>query len=319
MASYHRTLITGSVAYDVLLGYDGSFADAMEEGDIDHLSVSFFAPRYARHHGGTGANIAWNLRMLGGDPLLVSSVGARDGGAYKALLEERGIDTKYLELVPKQVTATAIIGTDTSERQIAFFHPGADAHGTWPDLWEDRDDIVCAIISPRDPVAMMQAAEWCQKTETPYIFDPGQQVIGLGEDELKSCVSHAKGVITNAYEWDLLSARLNMSTEAVMELSGLLIVTQGDKGATIYTKQKTYVVPVCPAEKVVNPTGAGDAFRAGLLYGMSRKWDILSSARLGSVMGSLVVGIEGTLLPNIDREAVWARAEEVYGAKEPTA
>lgn len=317
MSSYRRTLITGSVAYDVLLGYDGSFADAMEEGDMDHLSVSFFAPRYARHHGGTGANIAWNLKLLGGDPLLVASVGGRDGGAYKALFEERDIDTKYLELIPKQVTATAIIGTDTSERQIAFFHPGADALGTWPDLWEDRDDIVYAMISPRDPVAMMQAVEWCQKSEVPYIFDPGQQVIGLGEDELRNSIAHAAGVIANAYEWDLLSAKLNMSTEEAMELSKLLIVTQGDKGVTIYTKNKTHVVPVCPAEKVINPTGAGDAFRAGLLYGMTRKWDILASARLGAVMGSLVVGIEGTLLTYLDREAVWARAEEVYGKKEP--
>ncbi|MBM3231199.1 hypothetical protein FJZ28_02615, partial [Candidatus Peregrinibacteria bacterium] len=205
-----RTLITGSVAYDVLLGYDGSFADAIDGADTKKLSVSFFSPRYARHHGGTGANIAWNLRLLGGDPMLVSTVGT-DGSSYKALMAERGVDVTYLEQRADSVTATAMIGTDTGERQIAFFHPGADALGDWPDLTDQREDIGHAIISPRNPIIMMKAVRWCAKHKVQYIFDPGQLIIGLSADELRFGMKQAKGIIANAYEWELLSQKAGIN------------------------------------------------------------------------------------------------------------
>src|SRR3989344_4239911 len=207
-----KILVTGSKAYDVLLGYDGSFADAIDPTALNRLSVSFFSPHFARHHGGTGANIAWNLKLLGGDPLLVSTVGS-DGGEYLALLEERGVSTKFLEKREDSVTATAIIGTDTSERQIAFFHPGADAKGVWPNLQDHREDIAHAIISPRNPILMMEGAHWCEKYKVPFLFDPGQLIIGLSADELMFGVRSGAGVIANEYEWGLLSEKLRLSTD----------------------------------------------------------------------------------------------------------
>ncbi len=323
-----KILVTGSVAYDVLLGYDGSFADAIDPEVLEKLSVSFFSPHFARHHGGTGANIAWNLKLLGGDPLLVSTVGT-DGGEYLSLFKDRGITTTFLEKREDSVTATAIIGTDTGERQITFFHPGADTKGTWPtyapdgasagkpDLNDHREDISHAIISPRNAILMMQAVRWCEKYKVPYLFDPGQQIIALSTDELTFGLRNSAGVITNEYEWELLSGRLRLSMEDAVRHTPMLIVTKGEKGVACVTKEGAETIAVCPAEKLVNPTGAGDAFRAGFLYGLHAGWSLTDALRLGNSMGSFAVEIEGTLLDAVDREAVWERAKETYGKALP--
>jgi adenosine kinase len=311
-----KILVSGSVAYDLLLTYDGSFADAIEAADLKDLSVAFVTPRFARHHGGTGANIAWNLRLLNQEPLLVSTVGD-DGGAYTALLEERGIATKHIERIKQSMTPTAIIATDSREHQITFYHPGADSRGTWPDLAEERDDLRYAIVSPRDTAVMSKAAAWCDEYRVPYIFDPGQQVLAFAEGELRKAVAGSSGVIANAYEWSLLSDRLHMSADDILEHAEFLIVTHGEEGATLYTRGRSDVVPACAPEKVLNPTGAGDAFRAGVLTGLSAGWSLLESARLGASLASFVVEIEGTLLDTIDLNDVLGRAEVTYGEMLP--
>ncbi len=325
-----RILITGSIAYDLLLSYEGSFADALKGKDVDRLSVSFFAPHLKRHHGGTGSNIAWNLRLLGGEPLLVGTVGT-DGGSYCALLEERGIDTSHVEQRKDSITATAIIGTDNGERQIAFFHPGADALGSWPafapegamagnpDLNNERDDIAWAIVGARNPVLMLEAAQWCGKAGLALLFDPAQQIVALGVDELRSAIGISRGVICNEYEWSVLSERTGMQAKDVLKTAEFLIVTLGDKGVTLHSKNGTEEIPACKADRVVNPTGAGDAFRAGLLFGLEKKWNLTDCCRLGAAMGSKVVEIEGTQLDSLDLEEVWERAKVTYGEKLPVA
>ncbi|OGJ70108.1 hypothetical protein A3G69_03125 [Candidatus Peribacteria bacterium RIFCSPLOWO2_12_FULL_53_10] len=330
-----RILITGSIAYDLLLSYEGSFADALKQKSMDRLSVSFFAPYLERHHGGTGSNVAWNLRLLGGEPLLVGTVGT-DGGSYCALMEERGIDISHIERRKDSITATAIIGTDNGERQIAFFHPGADALGSWPtfaaeeaspfapgatgdksagrpDLSEDRDDIAWAIVGARNPVLMMEAVRWCSKAGLPLLFDPAQQIIALSTDELRSAISLSRGVICNEYEWSVLSERTGMQAKDVLKTAEFLIVTLGDKGVALHSKKGIENIPACTADQVVNPTGAGDAFRAGLLFGLEKKWNLTDCCRLGAAMGSKVVEIEGTLLEDLDVEEVWERARNAYG------
>jgi adenosine kinase len=311
-----RILITGSIAYDVLLTYDGSFADALKGQSLDQLSVSFFSPHFRRHHGGTGTNISWNLRLLGGDPLLVGTVGT-DGGSYCSLLEERGISTKSIERRTDSVTATAIIGTDNGERQIAFFHPGADALGTWVDLANDREEICWAVVAPRNPVIMMQAVRWCAQQGIALLFDPGQLIIGLSPDELRSSIAESRGVICNEYEWSVLSERTGMQANDVLKTAEFLIVTLGDKGVTLHSKNGTEEIPACKADQVINPTGAGDAFRAGLLFGLEKKWNLTDCCRLGAAMGSKVVEIEGTQLDALDLEEVWERARMTYGEELP--
>ncbi|OGJ79537.1 hypothetical protein A2412_04855, partial [Candidatus Peribacteria bacterium RIFOXYC1_FULL_58_8] len=297
--------------------YEGSFADAIDPKSLQHLSLSFFSPRFARHHGGTAANIAWNLKLLGGDPLVVGTVGS-DGGPYKALLAERGITVTYIEEQKEHVTATAIIGTDQKECQITFFHPGADAHGTWPDLVDERDDLAYGIVSPRDTRQMTTGMLWCAQQKVPVFFDPGQQVIAFSADELKRLTKMSAGVIVNDYEWSLLKEALKANEKSVLALAPLVIITHGEKGVTLLSKDGTVTLPACKPDCVVDPTGAGDAFRAGLLFGLSRGWDMTTAAKLGAAMGSKVVEQEGTLMDTFDREELWARAERAYGGALPT-
>ena len=311
-----KILVTGSIAYDVLLGYDGSFADALKSADTEKLSVSFFSPRFTRHHGGTGSNIAWNLRLLGQDPLLVGTVG-NDGGEYTSLMKDRGIDISRIQVLKDHVTATAIIGTDSSERQIAFFHPGADTHGSWPDLNDDREDIACALVGARDASLMLGAVAWLRKNKVPFIFDPGQQVLALGGDELKSSALASAGVITNEFEWEMLSEKTGCSVSDLLVSAPFVIVTRGENGMSLYTKEGEQKIVACTADKVVNPTGAGDALRAGLLTGIAHQWSLVDSSRLGAALASFVVEQEGTLLDAIDMDEMHERARQAYNKSLP--
>ncbi len=311
-----KILVTGSIAYDQLLSYDGSFADAIAASGIDKLSISFLSPHYARRHGGTGANVAWNLRLLGADPLLVGTVG-RDGEEYLALLRGKKIDVSHIEILDDHVTATAVIGTDSAERQIAFFHPGADAHGTWKDLSAQRDGIAYAIVSPRNAGLMMEAVRWCRQHEIAYMFDPGQQVIALGRDELLSSIRGSKILVANAYEWELIQERTGRTPQSVLKDAEALVVTRGEHGVDLYERTGKTSIPACKPDQVVNPTGAGDGFRAGFLTGLVAGWSLQDCGRLGAAMGSFIVEQEGTLLHHLEREAVWARAAKNYGEALP--
>ena len=308
----NRILVTGSIAYDVMLGYDGSFADAIDPKALDSLSLSFFSPHYARHHGGTGANIAWNLSLLGENPLLVSSVG-KDGREYTAILEEQGIAIDRIQVLDTHVTATAIVGTDSEERQISFFHPGADEFGTWPDLSGDRDDLAYAIVSPRDTTAMVSGMEWCKKFGVPVMFDPGQQIIAFGEDAFQRLVRMGSALIVNEYEWDLVQKKLSCDKKSILEIVSLVIVTLGDQGFMVIDENGAQKMDACIPLQVVNPTGAGDAFRAGLLKGFAAGWEVMDGCKLGAVLGSLAVEYEGTLMDDLDMDEVKVRVERAYG------
>ncbi len=314
-----KFLVTGSIAYDVLLQYDGSFKDALTGTDLERLSVSFFSPHYARHHGGNAANIAWNLRILNQQSLIVGTVG-NDGGEYIALLEDRGIPCTYVEKLDTHVTATAIIGTDSNERQIMFYHPGADAHGSWPaeTLMQERDDIAYAIVGPRNAALMVQAAHWYAKAKLPWIFDPGQQLIALSADELLSAVKTSQGVIVNTYEWQLFCDRTKLTVDAFLQVNPLLVITEAEKGMSIHSRTEgTVKVKACAVEKVINPTGAGDALRAGFITGLASGWSLEQCGRLGAAIASFVVEQEGTLLNNLTSEDLESRVLQNYGVKLP--
>lgn len=312
----HNILVTGSVAYDVLLHCEASFERGLEAQDIRRLSVAFLAQDYARHHGGTGANIAWNLRLLGADALLVATTGI-DGGPYAELLRERGVDTAFLEQRSDAVTATAIIATDDAERQITFFHPGADALGTWPETSLQEEEIAYAIVSPRDVHMMQTAMAWCKENGIPYAFDPGQQLLAFGDDDLRRAIRNCSALIVNNYEWGLLATRLKYGEDDIRKTGAQLIITRGSDGASLYAVNQQLDIPACTPERVINPTGAGDAFRAGWLAGTVAGWQPADCVRLGSAMGSYAVEVEGTLMDALDTQHVWQRAEEAYGAPLP--
>jgi len=310
-APMSRILVTGSTAYDLLLNSDGSFADGISDQDLDSLSVAFLAQRFARHHGGTGANIAWNLNLLNQNPLLVSTVGS-DGGSYCSLMKEKGMDTSRVEILDDHLTATAIVSTDSGERQITFFHPGADQHGSWPDLSQNRDEIDIAIVSPRDTTLMAEAVQWCQEFKVTYFFDPGQMVLAFGSDALGRAIEGSRGLVVNEYEWGLVKDKLGCTEENIQMLTPLLVVTRGEAGVTVFDESGGITVGACTADKVINPTGAGDAFRAGLLTGLKNEWTVEESVQLGSALGSFAVEQEGTLLDSLDIDQVRLRAERAY-------
>jgi len=309
-------LVTGSIAYDMLLSYDGSFVDGIDVNKLDELSVGYVTRHLVKHHGGTAANIAWNFALLKQPVMIAGSIG-RDGDEYMKRLKERGIDTSLIVERPEHVTATAIIGTDSGERQITFYHPGADEETQPPDISTLKTSLHFVLVSPHNATSMEQTTHACSEHGIPYIFDPGQQSLEFPRDDLRRMVHGSAAVIANAYEWALLRDALEWSVNEVMEYTGLLVVTQGEHGLNVQTAEQSVQIASVPAEKLVNPTGAGDALRAGLVTGLGLGWDVRDAARLGAALASFVVEQEGTQLEHFDLQTLYARAGDAYGEALP--
>ena len=307
-----KFLVAGSIAYDMLLAYDGSFAAGIDVDKLDELSVGYVTRHLVKHHGGTAANIAWNFALLNQDVGITGSVGS-DGKDYLERLKNKGIDVSHVSVREEHVTPTAIIGTDSGERQITFFHPGADFDTQAPDLTKRKETLSHVLVSPHNEVAMQQTALHCQEQGIPYIFDPGQQSLQFSQDDLKRTVHGSTAVIANAYEWSLLREALGWAANEVMEYTGLLIVTHGEHGLNIQTSEDSIQIDAVPAQKLINPTGAGDALRAGLVTGIGLGWDLRDAGRLGAALASFAVESEGPPMEEFDLEAMYKRAEDAYG------
>lgn len=310
-----RFLVNGSIAFDLLLNHEGSFLTGLDASNLETLSVNYLAQGFVKHHGGTAANISWHLALLGHTPFALGAVGS-DGLEYLAMLQARGVDVTLVESRTDSMTATAVIATDASERQISFFHPGADGLSSLPDLSKIKG-VTYAIMSPRNPLLMLEGAAACAHARIPYLFDPGQVVHAFSGDELRRVVSASAGLIVNEYEWGLASSKLGWNETETVAASGLLIRTLGEKGIEFHTKQGKTHVPACPTQKLVNPTGAGDAARAGLLHGLAHGWSLEDSGRLGAVLGCMVVEQEGTLLDRLDPQQIQERSEKAFGVRLP--
>ncbi len=307
-----KFLVNGSIAFDLLLSHEGSFLSGIDPKNLDRLSVNYLAQGYVRHHGGVAANIGWNLALLDQTPVLLAAVGS-DGADYLKLLQSKGVDVSLVQTVPDAVTATALIATDIDERQISFFHPGADGASVLPDFSSLKKDIAFAIMGPRNPMLMLQGAKQCEKLGIPYLFDPGQLVHAFGQDEFRSAVTGSRGLVVNEYEWGIASMKLGWKEEDIVSACGMLIITLGDKGIRFVTEKEDLTVPACKPLHVVNPTGAGDAARAGLLIGLASGWSLQHTGRLAAMMGCLLVEQEGTLLDSLDHAALQKRVKENYG------
>lgn len=305
-------LVTGSLSYDLFFRYNGSFQEGIVRADIERLSLCFVTQDHARAHGGTGANIAWNLRLLSEEPLLVGTVG-HDGESYRTFLQENGIRAEHIEVLLEHATSTAVIATDSRERQITFFHPGADAAGTWPVSRLDPATIAYAITSPRDVRVTMEALEWCHHHRVPCIFDPGQNMLCFTVDNLRRALRMCSGLVVNASEWETLTSLLSVSLEDVLAIVPWVIITRGADGCHVHTRDESLRLPACPVETIVDPTGAGDAFRAGLLAGLARGWPLVGGCKLGAALAAKVVEQQGCLLPACDLHELSQRMQAVYG------
>lgn len=287
-------LVTGSIAYDRISVFRDRFGNHILPDKIHRLNVSFLVDNMTVNLGGTGGNIAYNLALLGGKPLLLGAFGD-DFDVYEVALKKNGIPLKYLKHVPGKLTAHATIMTDLDDNQIASFYPGANAHAGESSVEAVTEDIALAIIAPNDKAAMLGYAESCRKRKIPFIADPGQTILAMSRDELKEFLHGATGLVANDYEWQLIRDKLRMDETHLLKNLDWLIITYAEKGSQGWIRDgRTFSVPAHSAKTVVDPTGCGDAFRAGLMYGIKNGYLLEAAVRMGAYLASKAVEKAGT-------------------------
>lgn len=284
-----QLIISGSIAIDRIMNFSGQYRDLIEAGRLESLSVSVLVDSVTQAYGGTGANIAYNLALLGEKPVLLGSVG-EDGGSYIKRLKAAGVDTSRVH-ESRLPTASFNVLTDSSENQIGGFYPGAmsDSAGLTLETWGGQDVIVC--ISSTDPAAMRRQTEECHSFGLKLMYDPGQQVSNIPGEDLLAGVEAAEIVIVNEYENGVLLQKTGLTAEELQAKVPVLIVTHGKNGSIISGSKFAEPLKIEPAvpDKIADPTGAGDAYRAGFLYGYLRQSDSRICGRLGSVVASFVL------------------------------
>ena len=276
-----KIIVTGSIAYDYLMSFPGKFTEHFLPEHMHRVSLSFLVDSMDKRRGGCAPNIAYTLALLGERPFLMATAG-EDFGDYRQWLDAAGIDTSLVKQVGGKFTASFFCSTDTANNQIASFYTGAMADAGQLSF-RGAKDAKLAIISPNDPGAMVSYAEECRTLKIPFIFDPGQQCARMSGDELRDGVTGAHMVICNDYEFELLRQKTGMSEQDVLAQADSLIITKGEKGSSVLTKDTQVDVPAVEPHKVVDPTGVGDAFRGGLMKGMALGLPYDMAARLGSV------------------------------------
>jgi len=298
-------LICGSLAFDTITMFTGRFAQQILPEQVHILNVSFLVPTLRREFGGCAGNIAYNLRGIGGAPVVMAAVG-NDGQDYLKRLRDWGVDTSHVAVVGDSYTAQAIIITDTDNNQITAFHPGAmqSAHQTPVPA---RSDLRIAIIAPDGRDAMLQHASQLAEAGIPFIFDPGQGLPMFSGDELRGFIRQATWVALNDYEAKMLCERTGESLESLSRshLRGV-VVTLGAEGCEVWEQGQCTRVPGVHATEVVDPTGCGDAFRAALLHGLEQGWSLQRCAELGNRLGALKIAHRGGQNHTIDAQALGA-------------
>lgn len=289
-----KVVISGSIAFDYLMRFPGRFREHLIEGKLDRISVSFLVETLVRERGGSGANIAYNLALLGERPILMGTAGS-DFADYRAWLEVNGVDTSAVRVIPEVFTASFFANTDSENNQIGSFYTGAMAYSRGYRLAEavqGQPDLV--VIAPNDPVAMSELADECCESGVPFVFDPSQQVIWLDADFLRHGTDRCGILIVNEYEWAMIAKKTGLTRDELVEQGKTLIITQGSEGSHIYAGGEHIVVPAFPVVRVADPTGVGDAYRAGLLKGIACGFGWELCGQLGSVAAAYVLEYNGT-------------------------
>jgi adenosine kinase len=285
------SLICGSMAFDTIMSFHGRFSEALLADQLHKINVAFLVPGIRREFGGCAGNIAYNLKLLSGDPLIMATLG-KDGGTYVERLDKLGISRRCIRHIDDAYTAQAFITTDVDSNQITAFHPGAMGSSHLNKI-QDAGKVKIAIVAPDGRDGMIEHAEDCARLGVPFIFDPGQGLPMFSGEELTHFIELATYVAVNDYEAELLTERTGLSLEQIAERVSALIVTRGEQGAEIYTSNERFDIPVVGVDQVVDPTGCGDAFRAGMLYGLTHDMDWMTIGRLSSLMGSIKIASQG--------------------------
>ena len=284
-------VICGSMAFDTIMTFEGRFAEQILPDQLHILNVSFLVPALRRDFGGCAGNIAYALKLLGGEPLPMATVGS-DGAGYIDRLRALGISTEFVREVADAYTAQAMIMTDRDNNQITAFHPGAmmQAHIT---RIARRGDIKLGIISPDGRDAMLEHAEQFQAAGIPFVFDPGQGLPMFDGKELARFIGQSSWVTVNDYEGKMLSERTGWSSAEISRRVQGMVVTLGGEGCEVWVAGEKTVVPAVKAREIVDPTGCGDAWRGALLHGLEQGWDLARCAALGNQVGSIKIASRG--------------------------
>jgi len=306
-----HTLICGSLAYDTIMVFHDHFKNHILPDQIHILNVAFLVPDMRREYGGCAGNIAYNLKMIGGEPLIMATVGD-DFQPYSERLERLGLAQDHVRRIADTFTAQAFITTDLADNQITAFHPGAMNH-SHQNRVGDAKGIGLGIVAPDGREGMLQHAREFHEAGIPFVFDPGQGLPMFNGEELLQFVELADYVALNDYEAQLLQERTGKKIEQLAKLVKALVVTRGGQGSDIYADGQRHEIPCVTVENVVDPTGCGDAYRAGLLYGIARGMDWQITGRLASLMGAVKIASRGGQNHTLAREELHSRFKEHFG------
>jgi adenosine kinase len=306
-----QTLICGSLAFDTIMVFPDRFKNHILPEKIHMLSVAFLVPEMRREWGGTAGNIAYNLKLLGGDPLIMATVGD-DFPPYADRLDALGISRDCVRVVPGTYTAQAFITTDMDDNQITAFHPGA-MNFSHLNRISDAPNAKFGVIAPDGRDGMLQHAREFAAAGISYLFDPGQGLPMLTGEEILAFLEGARFFAVNDYEAQLLTEKTGLSLEQLAGRVEAAIVTRGASGSTILVGDGTVHIPAVKPDAVVDPTGCGDAYRAGLLYGISQGWSWERTGQLASLMGSIKIAARGGQNHHPDREELASRYRAAFG------
>lgn len=308
-----HTLICGSLAYDTIMVFPDQFKNHILPDKLHILNVAFLVPDMRREFGGTAGNIGYNLNLLGGNPLIMATVGD-DFGNYSGWLQKNGLDVRHILPVAQSFTAQAFITTDLDDNQITAFHPGA-MNFSHLNKVATAEKVGLGIIAPDGRDGMFQHAKEFHDAGIPFMFDPGQGLPMFNGEELLHFIGMAKYMALNDYEAQLTQEKTGLNLQQLAEKVDALIVTRGAKGSQIYTGGSCLEIPCVEADDVVDPTGCGDAYRAGLLYGLSKGWGWQECGRLAAVMGAIKIASRGGQNHQVSRNEIAARYKKAFNAE----
>jgi len=308
-----HTLICGSLAYDTIMVFQDRFKNHILPEKIHILNVAFLVPSMRREFGGTAGNIAYNLNLIDGKPLIMATVGD-DFGSYSGWLESNGLSMAHVRRIDNSYTAQAFITTDLDDNQITAFHPGA-MNFSHENSIADTSGVRLGIIAPDGRDGMFQHAREFQEAGIPFMFDPGQGLPMFSGEELMHFIGMADYMALNDYEAQLMQDKTGQTLEALAKQVKALIVTLGPQGSVIHADGQRIEIPCVKADAVLDPTGCGDAYRAGLLHGIANGWDWASSGRLASVMGSIKIASRGGQNHKPTKADIESRYAEAFGTR----
>ncbi|NLS75762.1 MAG: carbohydrate kinase family protein [Chloroflexi bacterium] len=306
-------MVTGSIAYDYLMSFPGYFKDHILPSKIETLSVSFLVDSMRRLRGGCATNIAYNLALLGQRPRVMATVG-EDFADYRAWLEEQGVDTSRIVTIPNDFTASFFVSTDRANCQIASFYTGAMKEARTLSFRDgDPREIEITIISPNDPEAMTKYVQECHELGIPYIYDPSQQIIRLDGEVLRAGIAGSKAFIVNEYELEMTKNKTGLTESEITALTETLVVTLAERGSVIYHAGREIRIPVAKPVEVVDPTGVGDAYRAGFIVSLLRGYSWETTGRMGALAATYVLEQAGTQAHRYDLPEFVARYQDNFG------